>query len=41
LGQQKTNRLKDSYTVLKEILGMPDKGIPRELHAVYGHDGIR
>jgi lipid-binding SYLF domain-containing protein len=24
-------RLKESYTVLKEILGIPDKGIPRDL----------
>lgn len=31
-GQEKeTDRLKESYTVLKEILGMPDKGIPRGL----------
>ena len=31
-GQQKEdNRLKESYTVLKEILGMPDKGIPQDL----------
>jgi lipid-binding SYLF domain-containing protein len=31
-GQQKEDeRLKESYTVLKEILGMPDKGIPRDL----------
>src|SRR6516164_11762085 len=30
---QKTEdtRLKDSYTVLKEILATPDKGIPRDL----------
>jgi lipid-binding SYLF domain-containing protein len=25
------DRLKESYSVLKEILGMPDKGIPRDL----------
>ena len=25
------DRLKQSYDVLKEILGMPDKGIPRDL----------
>jgi lipid-binding SYLF domain-containing protein len=32
LAQQKEdNRLKESYTVIKEILGMPDKGIPRDL----------
>lgn len=32
LGQEKeTDRLKESYTVLKEILGIPDKGIPRGL----------
>ena len=31
-GQEKeTDRLKESSTVLKEILGMPDKGIPRDL----------
>ena len=31
-GQQKEDeRLKESYTVLKEILGIPDKGIPRDL----------
>jgi lipid-binding SYLF domain-containing protein len=31
-GQQKEDsRLKESHTVLKEILGMPDKGIPRDL----------
>src|SRR5215469_4578553 len=29
--QKEDNRLKESYTVLKEILGMPDKGIPRDL----------
>jgi len=32
LAQDKADdRLKNSYTVLKEILGMPDKGIPRDL----------
>ncbi|HTP33416.1 MAG TPA: lipid-binding SYLF domain-containing protein [Candidatus Acidoferrales bacterium] len=31
-GQQKENaRLKESYNVMKEILGTPDKGIPRDL----------
>jgi SH3 domain-containing YSC84-like protein 1 len=31
-GQQKEqDRLKESYLVMKEILGMPDKGIPRDL----------
>jgi SH3 domain-containing YSC84-like protein 1 len=31
-GQAKeADRLKESFTVLKEILGMPDKGIPRDL----------
>jgi SH3 domain-containing YSC84-like protein 1 len=25
------DRLQESYNVLKEILGTPDKGIPREL----------
>jgi lipid-binding SYLF domain-containing protein len=31
-GQQKEDdRLKESYTVLKEILATPDKGIPRDL----------
>jgi SH3 domain-containing YSC84-like protein 1 len=25
------DRMKNSYTVMKEILGMPDKGIPRDL----------
>jgi lipid-binding SYLF domain-containing protein len=29
--EKEDNRLKESYTVLKEILGMPDKGIPRDL----------
>jgi lipid-binding SYLF domain-containing protein len=29
--EKEDTRLKDSYTVLKEILGMPDKGIPRDL----------
>jgi lipid-binding SYLF domain-containing protein len=29
--QKEDNRLKESYTVMKEILGMPDKGIPRDL----------
>lgn len=32
LGEDKEDeRLKESYTVLKEILGTPDKGIPRDL----------
>jgi lipid-binding SYLF domain-containing protein len=32
LAQKKEDdRLKESHTVLKEILGMPDKGIPRDL----------
>jgi lipid-binding SYLF domain-containing protein len=32
LGQKKEDdRLKESYDVLKEILGTPDKGIPRDL----------
>src|SRR5215471_15312353 len=32
LAQKKEDtRLTDSYTVLKEILGTPDKGIPRDL----------
>ena len=32
LGQEKEDdRLKESYNVLKEILGAPDKGIPRDL----------
>jgi lipid-binding SYLF domain-containing protein len=32
LAQQKEqDRLKESYLVMKEILGMPDKGIPRDL----------
>lgn len=32
LGQDKENdRLTESYSVLKEILGTPDKGIPRDL----------
>ena len=32
LGQEKEDsRLKESYNVLKEILGTPDKGIPRDL----------
>ena len=29
--QKEDTRLKDSYTVLKEILGTPDKGIPTDL----------
>lgn len=29
--EKEDDRLKESYTVLKEILGMPDKGIPRDL----------
>ena len=29
--QKEDDRLKESATVLKEILGMPDKGIPRDL----------
>ncbi len=29
--QKEDDRLKESHTVLKEILGMPDKGIPRDL----------
>ena len=29
--QKEDSRLKESYTVLKEILGMLDKGIPRDL----------
>jgi lipid-binding SYLF domain-containing protein len=29
--EKEDTRLKESYTVLKEILGMPDKGIPRDL----------
>src|SRR5450631_4784238 len=32
LAQEKeTQRLKDSYDVLKAVVGMPDKGIPRDL----------
>jgi hypothetical protein len=34
LGQKKEDdRLTESHTVLKEILGMADKGIPRDLLA--------
>jgi SH3 domain-containing YSC84-like protein 1 len=29
--EKEDDRLKASYTVLKEILGEPDKGIPRDL----------
>lgn len=29
--EKETQRLKDSYDVLKEVAGMPDKGIPRDL----------
>jgi SH3 domain-containing YSC84-like protein 1 len=29
--QKEDDRLNESHTVLKEILGMPDKGIPRDL----------
>jgi lipid-binding SYLF domain-containing protein len=29
--QKEQDRLKESYLVMKEILGMPDKGIPRDL----------
>ena len=29
--EKEVDRLKDSHTVLKEVLGMPDKGIPRDL----------
>jgi lipid-binding SYLF domain-containing protein len=29
--EKETQRLKDSYDVLHDILGMPDKGIPRDL----------
>ena len=29
--QKEQDRLKQSYLVMKEILGMPDKGIPRDL----------
>lgn len=29
--QKEDDRLQESHTVLKEILGMPDKGIPRDL----------
>jgi lipid-binding SYLF domain-containing protein len=29
--QKEQDRLKESYTVMKEILGTPDKGIPRDL----------
>lgn len=29
--EKEDDRLKESYTVLKEILGTPDKGIPRDL----------
>ena len=29
--QKEDDRLKESHTVMKEILGMPDKGIPRDL----------
>jgi SH3 domain-containing YSC84-like protein 1 len=29
--EKEDTRLKDSYTVMKEILGTPDKGIPRDL----------
>src|SRR5215472_14446888 len=29
--QKEADRLKESYTVMKEILGMPDKGIPHDL----------
>jgi len=29
--EKEDTRLKDSYTVLKEILGTPDKGIPKDL----------
>jgi lipid-binding SYLF domain-containing protein len=29
--QKEQDRLKESYLVMKEVLGMPDKGIPRDL----------
>ncbi len=29
--EKEAERLQDSYSVLKEVLGMPDKGIPRDL----------
>jgi lipid-binding SYLF domain-containing protein len=29
--QKEADRLQDSYSVLKAVLGMPDKGIPRDL----------
>ena len=29
--EKEQNRLKESYSVLEEVIGMPDKGIPRDL----------